>query len=161
MLDTLEEPPPDSPQITEEEREKQAREAAEKFGPKFTKLFLEITKSPEAKGAWAFGNVWTRFTTSGLPYPEVAQRVMRDNPMLGREMEREDRDFRIAKDALELKPRKSLVEETLERLIKKEKLSPDMEASLQRISEGRRGPPTIEQAKELLEVLKRRKGQSP
>src|SRR5262245_20459249 len=52
VLDTLEEPPESSPQMTEEEREKFALEAAEHFGttPEFNKHYLEINKSPEAMG---------------------------------------------------------------------------------------------------------------
>lgn len=104
LLDTLEEPP--EPLLPEEQLEQMRRKAAETLGgsPEFTNLLLEIGKSPEAKGAWVFDNVWTRFKNSHLPYPEAAQRVMRDNPLLGRAMEREDRAFQIARKALELDP---------------------------------------------------------
>ena len=105
MLDTLEEPLPE-PLLPEEQLEQMRRKAAETFGgsPEFTNLLLEIGKSPEAKGAWVFDNVWTRFKNSHLPYTEAAQRVMRNNPLLGRAMERENRDFQIARKALELDP---------------------------------------------------------
>jgi hypothetical protein len=104
LLDTLEEPP--EPTLPKEELEQLRKKAVETLGgpPEFTKLFLEIEKSPEAKGAWVFGNVWTRFTNSHLPYPEAAQKVMRNHPLLGRAMEREDRDFQIARKALQLNP---------------------------------------------------------
>jgi hypothetical protein len=79
LLDTLEEPPEKPSRITEEERERIAKDTAEQFGssPEFTKLFLEVHKSPEARGAWVFGNVWTRFTKSDLPFSDAQRRMMR------------------------------------------------------------------------------------
>ena len=129
LLDTLEEPPEPPRGMTEEERERSRKAAAEEFGgsPEFTKLFLEVQRSPEAMGAWTFGNVWKRFTHSHLPFTENERRMIRDQPILGRAMEREYYDFQKARKALELKSKRELLIEDLERENKTspgEKLSP-------------------------------------
>ena len=129
LLDTLEEPPEASSRITEEERERYAREAAENFGygPEFTKLLSEIDKSPEAKGACVFGNVWTRFTKSHLPPTEAERRMAREHPILGRAMEREYHDFQKARKALELEPEREDEFEAIKRIMKDRNLGPEKE----------------------------------
>ncbi len=129
LLDTLEEPPESSSQMTEEQREKFALEAAEHFGssPEFNKLYLEIHKSPEAMGAWVFGNLWKRFTQSHLPFSEVERRMMVKHPVLGVAMEREYYDFQKARKALELKPSSEDPVEAIKRIMKDRNLDPENE----------------------------------
>jgi hypothetical protein len=142
LLDTLEEPPESSSQITEEEREKFALEAAERFGtsPEFNKLFLETQKSPEAKGAWVFANLWTRFTHSHLPFTENERRMMADHPVLGVAMEREYYGFQKARKALELKPPREDLFEAIKRIMKDRNLDPENESA----------PPDIQEAVKLI-----------
>ena len=141
LLDTLEEPP-ESSSLTEEERERYARELAEKFGssPELTKLLLEIDKSPEAKGAWVFGNMWTRFTHSHLPFSESERRMMINHPILGRAMERESSDFQKARKALELKPPEEDLFEAIKRIMRDRNLDPENEPV----------PPDIDEAVKLI-----------
>ena len=107
LLDTLEEPPEQAFSPTGGESEELARIGMNMFGdsPEFIKLLAEVQKSPEAFGAWVFGNFWTRFTKSGLPFTESERTMMLKNPILGRVMEREYFDFQKARKALELTPR--------------------------------------------------------
>jgi hypothetical protein len=142
LLDTIEEPPESSSQITEEAREKFALEAAERFGtsPEFTKLFLEVYKSPEAMGAWVFGNLWKRFTHSHLPFTEDEQRMMVKHPVIGVAMEREYYDFQKARKALELKPQREDLFEAIKRIMKDRNLD----------SENEPAPPDILEAVKLI-----------
>jgi hypothetical protein len=139
LLDTLEEPPESS---TEEEREKFALKAAEHFGasPEFNKLYLEIHKSPEAMGAWVFGNLWKRFTHSHLPFTENERRMMVEDPVLGVAMEREYYDFQKARKALELKPPREDLFEAVKRIMKDRNLDPEYEPT----------PPDIQKAVKLI-----------
>jgi len=139
LLDTLEEPPET---ITAQEREKYAREAAKKFGnaPEFTRLFVETQKSPEAMGAWAFGNFWKGFTHSDLPFTENERIMMNKHPVLGRAMEREYYDFQKARKALELKPEKEDLQEAIRRIMKDRNLDPETEPL----------PPDIKEAMKLM-----------
>jgi hypothetical protein len=127
LLDTLEEPRAPEPLLPQEELDRMRREAAEHFGtsPEVTKLLLEIEKSPEAKGAWVFGNFWTRFTSSHLPYPESARRVMGKHPAWLAATDREDRDFRLARAALELKPEREDDFAAVKRIMKDRNLDPE------------------------------------
>jgi hypothetical protein len=139
LLDTLEEPPES---LTQEEREQLAKEAAETFGgdsPEFDKLFVELQKSPEAMGAWVFGNLWKRFTHSHLPFTERERRMMSWDPVLGRAMEREGYDFQKAQKALELKPEKEDLSEAVKRIMKDRNLDPENEP-----------PPDIQEAVKLI-----------
>ena len=142
LLDTLEEPPESIPKMTEEEREKFALETAEHFGasPEFNKLYLEIHKSPEAMGAWVFGNLWKRFTHSYLPFTENEQRMMVEHPVLGVAMEREYYDFHKARKALELEPPREDLSEAIKRIMKDRNLDPENEPS----------PPDIQKAVKLI-----------
>ena len=144
LLDTLEEPPESesSSLMTEEEREKSLLEAAQHFGAssEFNKLFLDIHKSPEAMGAWVFGNLWTRFTRSHLPFTEDERRTMVDHPVLGVAMEREYSDFQKARKALELKPPKEDLFEAIKRIMKGRNLDPENEPP----------PPDIQEAMKLI-----------
>src|SRR5262245_46065586 len=142
LLDTLEEPPESSSQMTEEEREKFALESAEYFGasPEFNKIYLEIHKSPEAMGAWVFGNICTRFTHSHLPFTENERRMMVEHPVLGVAMEREYYDFKKARKALELKPPREDLAEAITRIMKERNLDPENEPP----------PPDIEEAVKLI-----------
>src|SRR5262249_917188 len=129
LLDNLEEPPESSSQMTEEEREKFALEAAGHFGasPEFNKLYLEIHKSPEAMGAWVFGNLWKRFTHSHLPFSESERIMMSKDPVLGVVMEREYYDLQKARKALELKPPREDLSEAMERIMKDRNLDPEID----------------------------------
>jgi hypothetical protein len=142
LLDTLEEPPESSSQMTEEERAKFALEAAEHFGtsPEFDKLYLEIHKSPEAMGAWVFGNLWKRFTHSHLPFTENERRMMVEHPVLSVAMEREYYDFPKARKALELKPPREDLFEAIKRIMKDRNLDPENEPP----------PPDIQEAVKLI-----------
>jgi hypothetical protein len=142
LLDTLEEPPESSLQMTEEEREKVLLEAAEHFGdsPEFNKLFLDTHKSPEAMGAWVFGNLWTRFTHSHLPFTENERRMMDKDPVLGVAMEREYYDFQKARKALELKPPREDLFDAIKRIMKDRNLDPENEPA----------PPDIQEAVKLI-----------
>ena len=142
LLDTLEEPPESSSQMTEEEREKFALESAEHFGasPEFNKLYLEIHKSPEALGAWVFGNLWKRFTHSHLPFTENERRMMVKHPLLGVAMEREYYDFQKARKALELKPPREDLFDAIKRIMKDRNLDPENEPA----------PPDIQEAVKLI-----------
>ena len=161
LLDTLEEPP-ESSSMTAQEREKYAREAAEGLGssPEFTKLFVEIQKSPEATGAWVFGNFWTRFTHSDLPFTENERRMMNKHPVLGQAMEREYFDFQKARKALELKPEEEDPFEAAKRIMKDRNLTendvmpPDIREAVELIEDRRRS--RLEAAKSLpaVEALK-------
>jgi hypothetical protein len=126
LLDTLEEPPE---LMSQKERDTHARETAEKFGttPEFDKLFLEINKSPEAKGAWVFGNFWKRFKHSDLPFTENERSMMSKHPVFGRAMEREYYDFQKARKALELKPEKEDLSDAIRRIMKDRNLDPENE----------------------------------
>jgi hypothetical protein len=119
LLDTLEEPP-ESSSMTAQEREKYAREAAEALGhnPEFTKLFVEIQKSPEALGASVFGNFWIRFTHSDLPFTDSERSIISKYPAMGRLMERENYDFHKARKALELKPEEEDLADAIRRIMK-------------------------------------------
>jgi hypothetical protein len=140
LLDTLEEPPSDEHELTEEQREQFARESAEHFGdsPEFTTLFLSIHKSPEAMGGWVFGNLWKRFTHSHLPFTENERRMMVEDPVLGVAMKREYYDFQKARKALELKPKPSREDlfEATKRIMKDRNLDPETEPA----------PPDIQEA---------------
>jgi hypothetical protein len=142
LLDTLEEPPESSSQMTEEEREKFALEAADTFGtnPEFNRLYSELRKSPEAMGAWVFGNLWTRFTHSHLPFTENERRMMADHPVLGVAMEREYYDFQKARKALELKPPREDLFDAIKRIMKDRNLDPENEPP----------PPDIQEAIKLI-----------
>ena len=142
LLDTLEEPPGSSSRMTEEEREKFALKSAEHFGasPEFNKLFLAIHKSPEAMGAWVFGNLWTRFTRSHLPFTENERRMMVEHPVLGVAMEREYSDFQKARKALELEPPREDPLEAIKRIMKDRNLDPENEPL----------PPDIQEAVKLI-----------
>jgi hypothetical protein len=141
LLDTLEEPP-ESSSMSQEERESYARESAKTFGnsPEFTKLFVETQKSPEAMGAWAFGNFWTRFTHSHLPFTEEERRMILRQPILGRAMEREYFDFQKARKALELKPPREDLSDAIRRIMKDRNLDPENEPP----------PPDIKEAMKLV-----------
>ena len=137
LLDTLEEPPES---LTKEQREQLAREAAETFGgSEFDKFFVELQKSPEAMGAWVFGNLWQRFTHSHLPFTEQERRMMSRDPVLGRAMEREYYDFQKAQKALELKPEEDLFE-AVKRTMKDRNLDPEKDLT----------PPDIQEAADLI-----------
>jgi hypothetical protein len=142
LLDTLEEPPESSSQMTEEEREKFALEAAGDFGtnPEFNRLYSELRKSPEAMGAWVFGNLWTRFMHSHLPFTENERRMMADHPVLGAAMEREYYDFQKARKALELKPPREDLFDAIKRIMKDRNLDPENEPA----------PPDIQEAIKLI-----------
>jgi hypothetical protein len=143
LLDTLEEPPESSSRMTEEEREKLALETVEHFGaasPEFNKLFLETQKSPEAMGAWVFGNLWKRFTLSHLPFTEEERRMLDKHPVLGVVMEREYYDFQKARNALELKPPREDLFEAIRRIMKDRNLDHENEPA----------PPDIEEAVKLI-----------
>ena len=140
LLDTLEEPKPPDPSsgLTEEEREKITRE---QFGnPEFAKLMVEVHKSPEAMGAFVFGNFWKRFSHSDLPFTEDERNMMNKHPVLGRAMEREYYDFQKARKALELKPEKEDLSEAITRIMKDRNLDPATEPS----------PPDIDEALRLI-----------
>ena len=159
LLDTLEEPPELSSLTTEEERKQAAKNVAENFGAEFSKLISEIHRSPEAMGGWVFGNIWTRFTKSDLPFSEAERRMIRKQPVLGSAMEREHRGFQKARKALELKSDR--LQETLEHIRKTgKKLSPQMEEALKRISKAV-GLPHIEDVMELLEQTEKLKVKNP
>ena len=137
LLDTLEEPPES---LTKEQREQLAQEAAETFGgSEFDKFFVELQKSPEAMGAWVFGNLWQRFTHSHLPFTEQERRMMSRDPVLGRAMEREYYDFQKAQKALELKPEEDLFE-AVKRTMKDRNLDPEKDLT----------PPDIQEAADLI-----------
>jgi hypothetical protein len=142
LLDTLEEPPPDAYELTEEQREQFARESAEHFGagPEFNTLFLSIHKSPEAMGSWVFGNLWKRFTHSHLPFTENELRMMVEHPVLGVAWEREYYDFQKARKALELKPPREDPVEAIKRIMKDRNLDPETEPM----------PPDIQEAVKLI-----------
>jgi hypothetical protein len=144
LLDTLEEPPEEPPEyrITEEQREQIERESAEYFwtDAEFTQLLRKINKSPEAKGAWVFGNVWKRFTHSHLPFTESERRMIREQPILGRAMEREYHDFQKARKALELKPPSEDLSEAIKRIMKDRNLDPEKEPP----------PPDVQEAIKLI-----------
>lgn len=142
LLDTLEEPPESSSQITDEEREKVVLESAAKFGtsPEFNKLFLEVHKSPEAMGAWVFGNLWNRFTLSHLPFTENERSMMSKDPVLGVAMEREYYAFQKARKALELEPPEEDLFEAVKRIMKDRNLDPENEPA----------PPDILEAMKLI-----------
>jgi hypothetical protein len=126
LLDTLEEPP-DS--MTEQERERLAKESLEKWGgpPEFNRLFIEAQKSPEAMGAWVFNNFWTRLSKSHLPFTKEEQEAMVEFPDLGQKMKREYYDFRKVRSALELKPPKEDVMAAVKRIMKERNLDPETE----------------------------------
>ena len=142
LLDTLEEPPPDEYELTEEQREQVARESAEHFGasPEFNTLFLSIHKSPEAMGGWVFGNLWKRFTHSHLPFTENEQRMMVEHPVFGVAWEREFYDFQKARKALELKPPREDPFEAIKRIMNDRNLDPETEPT----------PPDIQEAMKLI-----------
>jgi hypothetical protein len=150
LLDTLEEPP-EPPPSTEKEHEELTRYLTENYGPEYQKVYVEIHKSPEAFGAWMFGEFWTRFTKSHLPFTEDERSMMSKHPVLGRAMEREYYDFQKARKALELKPLIDRTIETMERDLKSgKKLSPAIEQALKVISEAAGVPPTLEGVKLLM-----------
>ena len=103
-------------------------------------LYLEIQKSPEAMGAWVFGNLWTRFTHSHLPFTENERRMMAKHPVLGEAMEREYYDFQKARKALELKPPREDLFEAIKRIMRDRKLDPETEPM----------PPDIQEALKLI-----------
>jgi hypothetical protein len=147
LLDTLEEPPEHAlrvaslPILTEEEHEKGVLEILEDFGdPELNKLYLEINKSPEAKGAWVFGHLWTRFTQSHLPFTENERSMMSKHPVLGVAMEREYYDFQKARKALELKPPREDLFEAINRVMKDRNLDPENDPA----------PPDIDEAVKLI-----------
>ena len=140
LLDTLEEPPES---MTQAEREWFAQDAVKTFGgdsPEFDRLFVEVQKSPEAMGAWVFGNLWKRFTHSHLPFTESERRTMIKHPVLGVAMEREYYDFQKARKALELKPPREDLYEAITRIMKERNLDPENEPP----------PPDIEEAVKLI-----------
>jgi hypothetical protein len=138
LLDALEEPPASSSIVSEEERDQFRRQTAEKFGltSEFLKPFLEIRRSPEALGAHAFTSLWTGFTLlPQITFSEAERRIMREDPILGRAMEREYYDFQKARKALELKPKKGHLEKSPERMDKNKALEilPDFKAALKSV----------------------------
>ena len=140
LLDTLEEPPESMAQA---EREWFAQHAVKTFGgdsPEFDRLFVEVQKSPEAMGAWVFGNLWKRFTHSHLPFTESERRMMSLDPALRRVMEREYYDFQKAQKALALKPEEEDPFEAVKRIMKDRNLDPESNPM----------PPDIQEAMELV-----------
>jgi hypothetical protein len=76
--------------IKEEALKEAAKEAVEKFGytPEMEKWFIETNKTPEAKGAYEFGALWTQLTRTnpltekekqmGLQYPRFREMIERE-----------------------------------------------------------------------------------
>ena len=83
-----------------------------------------------------FGNVWKRFTHSHLPFTENERRMIREQPIFGRAMEREYYDFQKARKALELKPPEEDLFEAIKRIMKDRNLDPESEPA----------PPDIDEA---------------
>jgi hypothetical protein len=78
-------------------------------------------------GAWVFGNLWTRFTHSHLPFTEDERGMMSKHPVLRVAMEREYYDFQKARRALELKPPREDPSEAVKRIMKDRNLDPEIE----------------------------------
>jgi hypothetical protein len=185
LLEALEEPPAPWMPITKKQREAYAMERAKKFGddPAFTKLFLETYKSPESLAAYEFAHFWTSVVKSDLPFTEREREWMRDDPRLGRVVEREYYGFQGALKALELKPEEEDLFEAIKRIMKDRNLSendpppPDIREAVKLIADrfGALGeataglpaqeglkllrsnrPPTLDEALKLLKLEKRK-----
>ena len=155
LLDTLKEPT-ELPRMSEEERERIAREAAQEFGdsPEFIQLFLNINRSPRPKEhghSATFGRALPNRTCLS---PKESKELCARTQSLGRVIEREYYSFQKAKKALELEPEPDRLQKTLGRLGGAGKLSPDIEASLRAISEASGLPPTLEGVKKLIKSIK-------
>jgi hypothetical protein len=160
LLDALDEPPASEDPLTEEQREEIRRESIEKFGSEFTKMFEEMRKSPESYGAWVFGDLWTRFTKSHLPFTENERRMMVKHPVLGQAWEREYFDFQKARKALELKPPREDLADAIRRIMKDRGLSendpppPDILEAIKLIADTGRARREAAEATSALEAIK-------
>lgn len=157
LLDALEEPPAE-PDVVEKEKEQIYREGAEKYGPEFSKMYMEMRKSPEAYGSYIFGKFWARFLESDLPLTESVRRAMQQYPILGQVIEREYYGFQKARKALEPKSRAERLEEGF-RLVEQrgKKLPSNVEEAQKFLGEvtGERLP--VEEAQMLVHIIKARK----